>query len=551
MQSHGGTPLDVSGFFWISAFGFRIFATTTLGFPSAYQHLRIAGAVTVMQHRMWMAGVFVLSSLSSFAERINQEGRILGPAPVVTNSILFNTPEADAILSAMQSFPVTNAWNEDISRRPMLPNSEAMIAQIMADLAAKGSGRQTLRAFQEMNFVLVPDSQPMVPISFVDYPDESDPSPYPIPSNMPIETWPSQTGALTLDQWQQDINNTGGDRHAIIVQPSQGFLWEMWQAKRVGTAWEASNGAKFDLKASALRPAGWTSADAAGLPMFPALPRYDECQRGMVEHACRIVVARSRREYIYPATHFASTTPAAQTNVPAMGQRVRLKSSFVIPTTWAREEKAILLALKKYGAIVADNGGFFSISVTPDNRWSANAFSHLSSVGITNFEVIQTTGPNEGPRSAGGPAVDAGPDQSVLTDAPATLRGSASFTGAAPFIQWKLYSGPAAVSFANPAQTNTSVTFSVPGIYTLMLSADDGVHAVAYDAAVISVSQPITLTSTCAGTNLNLSWSGGSPPFVVERSDAFTSWSPILTNSSQNAQVAVSPGQAFFRVRGQ
>ena len=131
----------------------------------------------------------LLFPLSLAAERINQEGRILGPAPVVTNAVLFNTAQADAILSAMQIFPVTNAWNEDISRRPLLPNSDAMIAQIIADLDAS---RRTLRAFQEMNFVLVPDSQPLVPIAFVDYPDESDPSPYPIPGNMPIETWPTR-----------------------------------------------------------------------------------------------------------------------------------------------------------------------------------------------------------------------------------------------------------------------------------------------------------------------------------------------------------------------
>src|SRR5207248_5880169 len=178
-------------------------------------------------------------------------------------------------------------------------------------------------------------------------------------------------------------------------------------------AWTASNGAKFDLNTNGLRPDGWTSADAAGLPMFGALPRYDECERGMVEHACRIVVARSRREYIYPATHYASSTPATQTNVPAMGQRLRLKSSFFIPSAWATEEKALLLGLKKYGALVADNGNFFSISVTPDDRWPASAFSHISSIGITNFEVIQSTGTNEGPRSAGAPVSSAGPDQSV------------------------------------------------------------------------------------------------------------------------------------------
>src|SRR5262245_37729906 len=125
----------------------------------------------------------------SRAERINQEGRILGPAPVVTNAVLFNTPQADAIVSAMQIFPVTNPWNEDISRRPLLAESDAMIAQIMADLR---SDRRTLRVFKEMNFVLIPSNQPTAAIEFIDYPDESEPGPYPIPSNMPIETWPSE-----------------------------------------------------------------------------------------------------------------------------------------------------------------------------------------------------------------------------------------------------------------------------------------------------------------------------------------------------------------------
>jgi hypothetical protein len=498
----------------------------------------------------WAAAGMVLLALPALAARINHEGRILGPAPVVTNSVLFNTPEADAIVSAMQIFPVTNAWNEDISRRPVLVNSDAMIAQIMADLAANN---RTLRAFMEMNYVLVPDSQPPVPIAFVDYPDESDPSPYPIPANLPIETWPSQTGSLTLQQWQQDTNNIGGDRHAIIVQPGNGFIWETWQAKLVGTNWQASNGAKFDLKTNAMRPAGWTSGDAAGLPMFPALPRYDECERGMVEHACRVVVKRSRREYIYPANHYASSTPATQTNVPAMGQRVRLKSGFVIPANWAKEEKAILLALKKYGAIVADNGNFFSISVTPDDRWPANAFSHLSSVSITNFEVIQATGPTEGPRSAGAPRASAGADQSAAVGLPVVLNGSVSWTGAAPAIQWKVYSGPDTATFGNLAQTNTTATFSAPGTYTVMLSADDAVHAVAYDAAIITVTQALSLCCTRVTTNLVLAWTGGTPPYAVERADALpaSSWTNVITTSGQSATVAVTGNRGFFRVKGQ
>jgi hypothetical protein len=493
-----------------------------------------------------------LASASALAERINQEGRILGPSPVITNSTLFNTAQADTILSAMQIFPVTNSWNEDISRRPVLVNSDAMIAQITSDLT---STHRSLRLFQEMNFVLVPDSQPLVPVTFVDYPDESDPSPYPIPANMPIETWPTGTGNLTLQQWQQDINSTGGDRHSIVVQPGNGFTYETWQALLVGTNWQASNGAKFDLKSNALRPAGWTSGDAAGLPMFPALVRYDECEHGMVEHACRVVVYRSRKEYIYPANHYASSTPATSTNVPAMGQRLRLKSSFVIPSTWTKEEKAVLLGLKKYGALVADNGNFFSISITPDDRWPAGAFDHMSTIGLTNFEVIQTTGPNEGPRSPGAPSANAGPDQSAALGAPAQLAGFVSYTGAWPAVRWKLYSGPGNVTFADPTVTNTTATFSAPGVYTLMLSADDGVHAVAYDATIITVGQALTLTSKTAGTNLLLSWSGGSAPYTLERSDVMpatnSNWSSLLTTNGQAVILVMPAGNAFFRLRSQ
>src|SRR3954462_10619232 len=229
---------------------------------------------------------------------------------------------------------------------------------------------------------------------------------------------------MTLSQWQEDTNNVGGDRHAIIVQPGSGNFWETWQAKRIGTNWQASTGARFNLNSNGLRPAGWTSGDAAGLPMFPAIVRYDECQRGMVDHALRIGVAKSRREYIYPATHFASSISASSTTYPAMGQRVRLKASFVIPDNWTIEEKAVLRALKKYGALVADNGNFFSVSVCPDDRFASSAFDHLSTIGISNFEVIQTTGLTEGPRLPGAPSVNAGVDQFLEWPTNISLSGS-------------------------------------------------------------------------------------------------------------------------------
>ncbi len=508
--------------------------------------------------RPLIALVLLISLLPVRAERINHEGRLLGALPVVTNAFLFNTASADVVLSAMQIFPVTNPWNEDVSRRPVLANSDAMIAQINADLLAS---RRTLRVFKEMNFVLVPDTQITTPITFIDYPDESDldggvfPNGlYPIPPNMPIETWPSETGGLTLPQWQADVNGAGGDRHAILVQPGNGFIWEMWQAKLVGSAWEASNGAKFNLNSNGLRPDGWTSADAAGLPMFPALPRFDECERGKVEHACRIVVKRSRyNNYIYPATHYASAAANTSVDLPAMGQRLRLKSAFAIPVNWTQQEWAVLLALKKYGALVADNGNFFSISVTPDDRWPAGCFDHLSSIGITNFEVIQTTGPNAGPRSPGAPTANAGPDQSAILGVAVQLQGYVSFTNTFPTTnQWQLYSGPTNVSFANPTQTNTMANYNAPGVYTLRLSADDGVHAVAYDAVVITVSPAITLSIASASGNANLSWQGGAPPFVVERAAELRagSWSGVLTTSVQNASVPLSGSGGFIRVKG-
>jgi hypothetical protein len=474
---------------------------------------------------------WLLVASNGAAERINQEGRILGPVLVVSIPTLFNTPEADAIVSALQIMPVTNPWNEDISQRPRLVNSDAMIAQIKSDLSPT---RQTLRTFYEMNYVLVPDNQPRVAIPFLDYPDESDldggifpNGNYPIPPNMPIESWPQGTGNLTLSQWQMDVNNNGGDRHGIMVAPGSASFWETWQMKLTQSGWQASNGAKFGLNSNVLRPAGWTSGDAAGLPMFPAVPRFDECERGMVEHAMRLAVAKTRREYIYPAVHYASTIPATSTNYPAMGQRLRLKASFVIPSNWTIEEKAILLGLKKHGAIVADNsGGFFSISVSPDNRWPANCFDHLATVSLDNFEVIQTTGPTEGPRSPGAPTVDAGPDQVIGIDVAATLSATVTAPNGGVTTSWRLYSGPAPVQLTTPNNATTGASFTVPGIYTFMVSVTDNVHAVAYDAVVVKVMPRVRManisTRVVVGTGQGMAIAGfiingNSPKNVIIR----------------------------------
>ena len=476
---------------------------------------------------------------------------------MVTNSILFNTTNADAVVSAMQIFPVTNPWNECISNRPVLVNSDAMIAQIHSDV---GSSNRKLKLFQEMNFIFVPDGQPLVSNKFVTYPGDSDfnggKSPYglyPTPTNQPIEEWP--TGTMnTLLQWQTN-NLIGADRHSIIVQPGVGLIYETWRALRVGTNWQAANGAIFNLNTNGLRPDGWTSGDAAGFPMFPALVRYDECERGMVEHACRLVVVKTRSQHIYPASHDAGSVAATQTNYPAMGQRLRLKAGYVITNSWTKEEKALLLGLKKYGAMVSDNSSsFFSISITPDDRWG-NKLDHIinGSIGITNFEVVQTTGTNEGPRSAGALFANAGSDQTVNFGQAASLAGVVNFSNAPPVMRWQSYAGPGTVTFGNAAQTNTLANFSAPGIYTLMLSADDSVHSVAYDAVVINVTNVITVSIALAGTNLTVSWLGGSPPFVVQRTGSLSpaAWSDLLTTSLQTTSLPLTNTTGFFRVQGQ
>jgi hypothetical protein len=497
--------------------------------------------MTPHRSRLFISVVLLACGGASIAcaERINHEGRILGPEPTLSAPILFNTPAADAIVSAMQIMPRDNPWNEDITGRPVHSNSDAIIAQITSDLS---SSRRTLRPFYEMNYVLVPDNQPRVTIPFFNYADESDldggtfpNGSYPIPTNMPVETWPRGTGNLTLEQWQRDVNNTGGDRHSIIVAPGAGSIWETWLTRLTNSGWEASNGAKFNLNSNALRPAGWTSGDAAGLPMFPATVRYDECQRGMVEHALRIVVARTRREYIYPATHYASSIPATSTNYPAMGQRVRLKAGFVIPDNWTIEEKAVLRALKKYGALVADNGGFFSVSVCPDDRFAATAFDHLSTIGISNFEIVHTTGPTEGPRSPGAPSVNAGADQFLEAATNISLNGAVNDPSGRATILWKVYSGPAGVSFANANQAATTATVNVPGTYTFLLSADDGVHAVAYDAVVVRVTGGNALanlsTRVQVGTSNNVAIAGFIIVGDVAKQVAIRGLGPSLANA--------------------
>lgn len=315
--------------------------------------------------------------------RTNQEGRALPELPPVATPLLFNTPQADAVLSALQIFPKDNPWNEDISDRPVAQDSDAIIRSI--------GGQRKFRWNQDMAFMLVPPGQPKVPLA-LGYADESDPGPYPIPDQAPLEGWPLE-GGPSLEKLQREGE---GDRHMILVDPAGLKLYELFGTYRTGAGWKASSAAIFDLGSNRLRPDGWTSADAAGLPIFPAVVRYDECARGMVEHALRVTVRRTRRAYVYPATHYASREQDPP--LPRMGERLRLKKTFDI-SRFPPHVQAILKGLKKYGMIVADNGIEWAVSIAPDSRIEGLQTLDDKAVHGSDFEVVVPTGPQEGPRA--------------------------------------------------------------------------------------------------------------------------------------------------------
>lgn len=299
--------------------------------------------------------------------------------PAITKPVLFHTPEADAVLSALEVFPPDNPWNQLVDEWPLHPNSEAIIASIGTD--------KPLRYNPDMCFVLVPPDQKRLEVKIRAYPGESDPGPYPVPGNIPIEGWPAyyhqfHDGKIpTLDEVQR---GTGGDRHGIVVDPVNRMLYEFFMMRRTDRGWEAAQASVFDLKTNKLRPQGWTSADAAGLPIFPAVVRYDEIQRGVVEHALRVTVRKTRREFVAPATHYASRHTNPQ--YPRMGERIRLKADFDI-SGFSPPVAAILKALKRYGMFVADNGIEWAVSVTPDPR-IPNLHDELRRVRGRAFEVV-------------------------------------------------------------------------------------------------------------------------------------------------------------------
>lgn len=276
-------------------------------------------------------------------------------------------------LNGRVPFPANNPWNADVSGAPVDPNSATLIAGCGAGAALHPDfGTVYEGAPIGIPYVLVSGSQTKVPVTF-DYDDESDPGPYPIPPNAPIEGG----------------SNGDGDRHLLVIDTDHWKLYELFDAHPIngGASWHAGSGAIFDLSSNALRPAGWTSADAAGLPIFPGLVRYDEVvEQGAIHHALRFTCPQTRKGYVSPARHSASSNTS--TSRPPMGMRVRLKASVDI-TQFPSTVQVILTALKKYGMFVADNGSAFYLSGAPDARWNDDSLHTLQRLHGSDFEVVQ------------------------------------------------------------------------------------------------------------------------------------------------------------------
>lgn len=287
-----------------------------------------------------------------------------------TRSVCGQTPAGCPIL------PINNIWNRRVDDQPVDARSDAYVASIGVAAGLHpdfGSGLYEGKPFG-IPLVRVPVGQPGVRVSFTGAADESDPGPYPIPADAPVEN-----GSCS-----------NGDRHVIVVQDGTCMLYELYDAwQQTNGSWRAYSGAIFDLRSNALRPAGWTSADAAGLPILPGLVRYEEIAAGGIEHALRFTAARTRRDQVWPARHQAGAT--GDLDVPSMGQRFRLKASVDI-SAFSLTNQIILRALKTYGMILADNGSNWFLSGAPDDRWDNDDLHELQD-GIrgSDFEAVDVS----------------------------------------------------------------------------------------------------------------------------------------------------------------
>ena len=306
-----------------------------------------------------VAALLVAAAASADPPRARRHLNVGSPSP------------AGPTIGGCPLFPADSVWNARVDTLPVDASSAAYIASIGPSTGLHpdfGSGLWDGGPIG-IPFVIVPGSEPLVPITF-DYADESDPGPYPIPTDPPIEGGASSSG----------------DRHVLIVDSGHCKLYEIYAAyPQPDGSWQGGSGAVWELGSNALRPASWTSADAAGLPILPGLVRYDEVAAGTIRHALRFTVVHTRREFIWPARHQASSS--TNPSYPPMGQRFRLKAGFDV-SRFPRNVQVILVALKFYGMFIADNGSNWYISGAPDERWDNDELHVLNQVHGSDFEAV-------------------------------------------------------------------------------------------------------------------------------------------------------------------
>jgi hypothetical protein len=339
---------------------------------------------------------------------VNHFGLIL--VFIVCSPLGYALADSPPVIENCAILPANNIWNTAIDQLPLDANSSSYINTIGASIGLHpdfGSGTWDGGPIG-IPYNMVPGNQPRVGITF-DYSDESDPGPYPIPPNPQIEG---------------GVNSTG-DRHILVLDRDRCFLYETWSTypQSDGT-WHAGSGAFFDLRSNELRPSGWTSSDAAGLPVLPGLLRYEEVASGEIRHAIRFTVPKTRKAYVWPARHYASSLTAL--NYPPMGQRFRLKADFDV-SRFSAQVQVVLRALKKYGMILADNGSAWYLSGAPDSRWNNDVLVwELKSVKGSDFEAIDVSSLMISPNSG----------EAKQTDPPEDPPGSPSGLKVSSFWQW-------------------------------------------------------------------------------------------------------------------
>jgi hypothetical protein len=276
----------------------------------------------------------------------------------------------DAVEYGCPILPAEDPLNQEIADAPVNPNSAAYVEGI--GLSAHLHPDFGTEPSYGIPYTVVGPRQKQVPIKFTAYGSESNPGPYPIPSNAPVEG---------------GGKNGRGDKHVLVVQEGTCKLFELYDAHRKGAGWAAASGAVFNLRSDAVRPEGWTSADAAGLPIFPLLVRYPEVAMGQIDHALRVTVPETQAGYIHPATHYASSS--LDPDLPPMGLRLRLKAGYDL-AGFTGEALVILEALKRYGLIVADNGSPWFITGAPNPHWNDENLEQIKRVPGSEFEAVES-----------------------------------------------------------------------------------------------------------------------------------------------------------------